>query len=113
MFPVFCAAALTALMATHCAMSIERDFDHEVAGLIQMFLVVIVIAGVIALARRRTADLHLGLIPVWSDFRAHVFLSNPTNCSPGPEDAREKCAQDEERGIGIWCWRRIFFRAAG
>jgi hypothetical protein len=61
--PVGCAAALTALVATHCAMSIERDFDHEVAGLIQTFLVVIVTSGLIALARRRSANLSLGLHP--------------------------------------------------
>ena len=51
--PVFCAAAATGLVATHCAMSIERDFDHEVAGLIQIFLVLIVVAGVMVLGRRR------------------------------------------------------------
>jgi hypothetical protein len=61
--PGFGAAALTALVATHCAMSIERDFDHEVAGLIQMLLVVIVVSGVIALARRRTGNLSFGLGP--------------------------------------------------
>jgi len=61
--PVFCAAALTALLSTHCAMSIERDFDHEVAGLIQISLVLIVVAGVIALARRRTADASVGFDP--------------------------------------------------
>jgi hypothetical protein len=55
--PAFCAAALTALIATHCAMSIERDFDHEVAGLIQILLVVVVVSGVIALARRRNTNL--------------------------------------------------------
>jgi hypothetical protein len=61
--PVGCAAALTALVATHCAMSIERDFDHEVAGLIQTFLVVIVTSGLIAMARRRSTHLSLGLYP--------------------------------------------------
>jgi hypothetical protein len=61
--PVGCAAALTALVATHCAMSIERDFDHEVAGLIQTFLVVIVTSGLIVLARRRSTNLSLGLYP--------------------------------------------------
>jgi hypothetical protein len=61
--PVFCAAAITTLMSTHCAMSIERDFDHEVAGLIQMFLVLIVIAGLIALARRRNTEGSLGFDP--------------------------------------------------
>ncbi len=61
--PGFGAAALMALVATHCAMSVERDFDHEVAGLIQMLLVVIVVSGVIALARRRSANISLGLGP--------------------------------------------------
>jgi hypothetical protein len=61
--PGFCAAALTALVAMHCASSIERDFDHEVAGLIQIFLLLIVVAGVIALARRRTTDFPLGAHP--------------------------------------------------
>jgi hypothetical protein len=54
--PVFCAAAITALVATHCAMSIERDFDHEVAGLIQTFLLLIVLSGLMALVRRRSSD---------------------------------------------------------
>ncbi|MGA3195731.1 MAG: hypothetical protein ABSD39_12075 [Terriglobales bacterium] len=61
--PGFVAAALTALMATHCAMSIERDFDHEVAGLIQMLLVVLVVSGVIALSRRRETEFSLGFDP--------------------------------------------------
>jgi len=54
--PAFCAAGVTALVATHCAMSIERDFDHEVAGLIQMLLVLVVVAGLFALARRRAPE---------------------------------------------------------
>lgn len=61
--PAFCTAALTALVATHCAMSVERDFDHEVAGLIQTFLLLIVVSGVIALARGRTSDFSLGAHP--------------------------------------------------
>jgi hypothetical protein len=61
--PVFWAAAITALLATHCAMSIERDFDHEIAGLIQMLLLFIALVGVIALARRRTTDLSFGVHP--------------------------------------------------
>ncbi len=55
--PVYGAAAVTALMATHCAMSVERDFDHEVAAMIQIFLVLIVVSGVIALARRRGGEI--------------------------------------------------------
>ena len=50
--PRFCGAAITALVATHCAMSIERDFDHTVAGFIQIFLLMLLVAGVIALARQ-------------------------------------------------------------
>ncbi len=47
--PGYCAAAITALVATHCAMSVERDFDHSVAAFIQIFLVLIVVAGMFAL----------------------------------------------------------------
>ena len=54
--PGYCGAAITALMATHCAMSIERDFDHSVAAMIQTFLVLIVVGGVVALARRRSPE---------------------------------------------------------
>jgi hypothetical protein len=61
--PVFCSAAITALVATHCAMSIERDFDHEVAGLIQTFLLLIVLSGLIALVRRRSSDFSYLLQP--------------------------------------------------
>lgn len=51
--PTYGAAAITALVATHCAMSIERDFDHEVAAFIQVLLVLIFVSGLVALARRR------------------------------------------------------------
>lgn len=61
--PTYCAAVITALVSTHCAMSIERDFDHEVAGLIQIFLVFIVVAGLFALARRRNAEFAMGFNP--------------------------------------------------
>jgi hypothetical protein len=61
--PVFCTAGLTALVATHCAMSVERDFDHEVAGLIQTLLLLIVVSGLIALARRRSTQSSLGFDP--------------------------------------------------
>ena len=54
--PVFVAAAITALVATHCAMSVERDFDHSVAAFIQTFLVVIVVAWSVALGHRRNAE---------------------------------------------------------
>jgi len=50
--PAYCGAAITALVATHCAMSIERDFDHTVAAFIQIFLLLIIVAWALALARR-------------------------------------------------------------
>jgi len=50
--PSFSAAALTALVATGCAMSVERDFDNSVASLIQTLLVFLLIAGVVALTAR-------------------------------------------------------------
>jgi len=59
--PVYCAAATTALVATHCAMSVERDFDHSVAALLQIFLLFIVTAALIAMASRR--DFALGFDP--------------------------------------------------
>ena len=61
--PPFCGAAVTALVATHCAMSVERDFDHSVAAFIQTFLLFIVVAGVVALARRGSTDFSHGLNP--------------------------------------------------
>jgi hypothetical protein len=61
--PRDCAAAITALVATHCAMSIERDFDHSVAAFIQIFLVLIVVGGLLALARRRSGDLAMDAYP--------------------------------------------------
>jgi hypothetical protein len=50
--PAFCAAAITSQLATHCAMSVERDFAHSVATLIQGLLVLALGAGAIALSRR-------------------------------------------------------------
>jgi hypothetical protein len=44
-------------------MSVERDFDHSVAAFIQIFLVLIVVAGVFALARRRSADFEMSFDP--------------------------------------------------
>lgn len=61
--PPFCGAAITALVAMHCAMSVERDFDHSVAAFIQTFLLFIVVAGVVALARRGSANFSHGLNP--------------------------------------------------
>jgi hypothetical protein len=61
--PGYCSAALTALVATHCAMSVERDFDHSVAAFIQIFLLLIVVASFVALARRHNADFALDFDP--------------------------------------------------
>ncbi len=61
--PQHCAAGITVLVATHCAMSVERDFDHSVAGFIQIFLVLIVVGGVLALARRRNAEFAMDFNP--------------------------------------------------
>ena len=61
--PVFCAAAITSLLATQCAMSVERDFDNSLATFIQTLLVLVVVAGVVALARRRSSDFPFGVHP--------------------------------------------------
>ncbi|MGB0109505.1 MAG: hypothetical protein WBP52_13485 [Terriglobales bacterium] len=61
--PGYCSAALTALVATHCAMSVERDFNHSVAAFIQIFLLLIVVASFVALARRRSADFAVSFDP--------------------------------------------------
>jgi hypothetical protein len=50
----FAGAALTAFLATSCAMSVERDFDHVVAATCQMVLVVGLSTTVIAIAERRS-----------------------------------------------------------
>ncbi len=57
--PDFCAAAITLLVATQCAMAMERDFDGSVATLIQTLLVFVLWGGLIALARRRSDALAL------------------------------------------------------
>jgi len=54
--PEFCAAAVTVLVATQCAMSVERDFDNSLSTLIQTLLVCVLIAGVMALGRRRNPE---------------------------------------------------------
>jgi hypothetical protein len=58
--PAYLGAAVTVLVATQCAMSVERDFDNSVATFIQTLLVFVLVAGVTALARRRNANLSLG-----------------------------------------------------
>jgi hypothetical protein len=61
--PAYSAAAITALVSTGCAMSIERDFDHSVAGLLQIFILLIVVSALIALARRRDSDFAVNPYP--------------------------------------------------
>jgi hypothetical protein len=61
--PSFSAAAITVLVATHCAMSIERDFDHSVAAFIQILLLLVIVAGVIALVRRPDTNYSFGFRP--------------------------------------------------
>jgi len=61
--PSFCAAAITIVVATQCAMSVERDFDNSVATFIQTLLVFILVAGVVALARRSDTGYSFGFRP--------------------------------------------------
>jgi hypothetical protein len=61
--PSFCAAAITVVVATQCAMSVERDFDNSVATFIQTLLVFVLVAGVVALARRRDTGYSFGFRP--------------------------------------------------
>ncbi len=61
--PSFLGAAVTVLVATQCAMSVERDFDNSVATFIQTLLVFVLAAGVVALARRRDTGYSFGLRP--------------------------------------------------
>jgi hypothetical protein len=61
--PAFCGAAITVLVATQCAMSVERDFDNSLATFIQTLLVFVLTAGLIALARRHNANLSYGFHP--------------------------------------------------
>jgi hypothetical protein len=58
--PEFCGVAITVLVATQCAMSVERDFDNSLATIIQTLLVFVFSAALIALARSRNADFALG-----------------------------------------------------
>jgi hypothetical protein len=57
--PEFCGAAITVLVATQCAMSVERDFDNSLSTFIQTLLVFLLSAGVLALARRRKPEFEL------------------------------------------------------
>lgn len=57
--PAFCGAAITALVATQCAMSVERDFDNSLATFIQTLLVFVLSAALIALIQRRNPDFAL------------------------------------------------------
>ncbi len=42
--PPFCGAAITVLVATQCAMSVERDFDNSIATFIQTLLVFVLVS---------------------------------------------------------------------
>ena len=61
--PPFCAAAITVLVATQCAMSVERDFDNSIATFIQTLLVFVLVSGLLALARRGGSEYSLGFNP--------------------------------------------------
>jgi len=61
--PSFCGAGITMLVATQCAMSVERDFNDFVAGFIQALLVFVLAGGLIALARRRSAEFEVAFDP--------------------------------------------------
>jgi hypothetical protein len=61
--PPFCAAAVTVLVATQCAMSVERDFDNSIATFIQTLLVFVLVSGLLAVARRGGSDYSIGLNP--------------------------------------------------
>ena len=50
--PVFASAAITVLVMTQCAMSVERDFNNSVATFIQTLLVFLVVTWSAALVRR-------------------------------------------------------------
>ena len=54
--PDFSAAALTCLVATQAAMSVERDFDGFIATFIQTVFVFTIVMSVIVMSRRRTTD---------------------------------------------------------
>ena len=62
--PPYCAAAITVLVATQCAMSIERDFDNSIATFIQTLLVFVLVGGVLALVRRDQPHVSHGLNPI-------------------------------------------------
>ena len=61
--PPYVGAAVTLLVATQCAMSVERDFDNSIATLIQTLLVFVLVSGVVALARRGSTNFSHGLNP--------------------------------------------------
>ncbi len=61
--PPYCAAAITVLVATQCAMSVERDFDNSIATFIQTLLVFVLVSGLVAMVRPAGADYSLGFNP--------------------------------------------------
>jgi hypothetical protein len=59
--PARSALVITVLLATLCGMSVERDFDHTVATLIQALLVLVLAASAVAIAERRSPELSTSL----------------------------------------------------
>ncbi len=55
------ALVVTVLLATLCIMSVERDFDHTVATVIQLLLVLVLATSVVAIAERRGSNLSISL----------------------------------------------------
>jgi len=51
------ALMITVMLAIHCFMSVERDFDHTVAAYIQALIVLVLAASVVAITQRRTTAL--------------------------------------------------------
>jgi hypothetical protein len=61
--PAYCGAAITVLVATQCAMSVERDFDNSIATFIQTLLVFVLVTCLVAMARRGSAEYSLEFNP--------------------------------------------------
>ncbi len=92
-------AAITVLVATQCAMSVERDFDNSIATFIQTLLVFVLVSGLVAMARRSGGRTILsGSIPVWSaprDLMTPFWPPPPvprslTNCNAAPRPLRRQ-----------------------
>jgi hypothetical protein len=84
--PEFCGAAITVLVATQCAMSVERDFDNSLSTFIQTLLVFVLVAGVMALARRRKPEFAPNFVALGSDPLKFDSLNlDPLNSDPTME----------------------------